>query len=307
MVSIILSVSSRSSRWNTWLSLTFTENQMKLSEIKESQPTIQLNFGAAGAGKTWYAASAPEPIIVTDLNGIVTLQSPGFRSVHPNLDMEVILVNADEEPTKAKAYDEVRTKIDNLFTNEKLKTFKTIIIDDIGHTRTAARNKAVVLNGLSSRSHTLSKMASGVFKEIPLPGIQDFGTEMLLTELFVQELTAACRQYNKNLIINSHERHQFKKVTDNQGRQEEILQKIRPMFTGKTAPNDITRYFDLVWYLETIGNGNNVKRQFITDAEGIYECKNRWAGLFKNPERDLTAGKVFERIRVYQETGKIIP
>lgn len=270
-----------------------------LKDDTQKESTIALIYGGAGSGKTWWAASAPRPVVFTDRNGLVTLKSKGWRSAHPNANPQIVRLNMDETPLNPRAFDQIRNQMDQLFSKENLDTFDTIIIDDIDFARTAARNKAVVLNGLDGRSKTSSmERQNPMFKDVFLLKRQDFGTEMGLVDNFLLELTSGCREYSKNLIVCAHELRSMKQ--DDKGNN--FLESVKPLFTGQKTPDNITRYFDIVWYLHTIGAGSAIKREFVTDKESYYPCKTRWSGLFKNPERDVTAAQVFQRIDEYQES-----
>lgn len=270
----------------------------RLSENKQKSPTLVLLYGGAGAGKTYWSASAPNAVILTDGNGIITVKSKGWKEAHPNVDPFVIELRPDESPTAPQAFDSMRNQLDELFTAANLPLFETIVIDDIDFTRIAARNKGVTLNGLLNRSKTSTNMRSGAFKDIIVQTEADFGTEMNLVDTFLLELTSACRQYGKNLIVCAHERYYMR--NDDKGNS--YIESVKPLFTGQKTPDNVTRYFDLVWYVKSIGAGTAIKREFITDQESYYPCKTRWSKLFKNPERDLTAAQVFKRISDYQDS-----
>lgn len=274
----------------------------KLSERTKVEGTCMLLFGAAGRGKTFWASGADRAIIITDGNGISTLRSPDFKRL-VNTDPVLIEISPDKDPLRPTAFDQTRNLIDELFTNN-LNDFDTLILDDVDFIREAAMAKGIVMNGLGKRSQTAANNRSEKFGNIMMISQTegDYFSEMRLVDGFLQQTTDACRSAGKNLIINAHERY----VTREDEKGNEYIFKVNPLFTGRQTPDNVARYFDLVWYLRTIGTGSNVKREFVTANEGALDCKTRWGGLFKNPERDITAKQVFSRIKTFQLEGKIV-
>ena len=273
----------------------------KLSEYTKQSPrgTMMMVYGGAGRGKTFWSAGAGDDwVFMTDKNGIITLESPLFKkSVGTN--PFIIEIKPDESPTKPTLFDSIRNQIDMLLAPATRDSFKGIIIDDINTTRIGARHKAIELNGISGRSKTSVNAQSGKFKDILIPGIQDFGTEMGLVESFLRQLTDGLRDEGKHLIVCAHERI-YRKEGSN------TITAVKPLFTGTDTPDAMPGIFDLVWYIRTVGSGSNVKREFVTDDEGGVMAKSRWGGMFKNPERDITAKQVFDRIEHWQKEGKIV-
>lgn len=276
----------------------------KLSERTKIDGTCALIFGAAGRGKTFWSASAPgRVVVITDGNGIATLRSPKFKQMHPTADPFIIEVPVDKNPLMPTAFDAVRNLIDELFATN-LDGFDTLVIDDIDFIREGAMAKAIVMNSNATRSKTVANNRSEKFGNIMMISFTegDYQAEMRLVDGFLQQTTDACRAAGKNLIVNAHERYIRKE--DDKGN--EYIFRVNPLFTGRDTADNTARYFDLVWYLRTIGTGSNVKREFVTDSEGAYDCKTRWGGLFQNPLREASAETVFNRIKTFQETGKII-
>lgn len=257
-----------------------------------------LLFGAAGRGKTFWAAGVSDrTVIITDGNGISTLRSPMFKE-KVGTDPMILEISPDKDPLSPTAFDQIRNLIDALFA-DNINDFDTLIIDDIDFTREAAMAKGIVMNKLANRSKTAENNRSQKFGNIMMISFteSDYQTEMRLVDGFLLQTTDACRAAGKNLIINAHERYMRKE--DDKGN--EYIYRISPLFTGRNTADNIARYFDLVWYIRTVGTGSNVKREFVTDSEGALDCKTRWGGLFRNPERDITAKDVFGRIKAWQE------
>jgi hypothetical protein len=270
----------------------------RLSEDKRIEGTCMMIYGAAGTGKTFWSAGAGDDwIVLTDRNGIITLKSPLFKK-QVGTDPFVVEVIPDQSPTQPKMFDALRNQIDGFLAPATRGDWKGIVLDDINTTRIAARNKAIELNGFMGRSKTSSNAQSGKFKDIIIPTISDFGTEMGLVESFLRQLTDGMREEGKNLIVCAHERI-YRKEGSN------TIVAVKPFFTGTDTPDAMPGIFDLVWYIRTVGSGSNTKREFVTDSEGGIMAKTRWGGLFKNPEREITAKQVFARIDKWQSEGTL--
>lgn len=278
---------------------------VRLSDRTQVEGTCMLLYGAAGRGKTFWASSAngDRTVVVTDGNGITTMKSPDWKERNPGVNPILLEVQSDKDPLQPRAYDFIRNLVDSLFTDNK-DEFDTLVIDDIDFVRESAMGKGIVMNsqGDKPRSQTANNNRSQKFGNIMMISQTqgDYQTEMRLVDGFLQQLTDGCRREGKNLIICAHERTIRKK--DERGN--EYVYKVNPLFTGVDTPDNIARYFDMVWYIRTVGTGSNVKREFITQSEGAYDCKTRWGRLFPNPLREVTSQYVFNRIKHYQETGE---
>ena len=271
----------------------------KLSVDKKIEGTQVFLYGASGAGKTFAAASAGDDwVLITDRNGIATVKSKLFKD-KVGTDPFILEIVPDESPTQPKMFDALRNQIDMLMAPATKNDFRGIIIDDINATRIGARNKAIDLNGSLGRSKSAVNAASGKFKDILIPTMADFGTEMGLVESFLRQLTDGLREENKHSIVCGHER-----LYRNKGGDASLITAIKPLFTGQDTPDAIPGIFDLVWYLRTVGSGSATKREFVTDSDGGILAKTRWGGLFKITEREITMKQVFDRIELWQKEGK---
>jgi hypothetical protein len=270
----------------------------RISEDKHIEGTCMMLYGAAGTGKTFWSAGAGDDwIVMTDRNGIITLKSKLFKD-KVGTDPFIVELHPDDTPTMPKMFDALRNQIDSLLAPATKNDWSGIVIDDINSTRIAARNKAIELNGLSGKSKTSGNAQSGKFKDIVIPTLADFGTEMGLVESFLRQMTDGLRSEGKNCIVCAHERLYRKEGTNN-------IIAVKPLFTGTDTPDAMPGIFDMVWYIRTVGTGANVKREFVTESEGGIMAKTRWGGLFKNPERDITAKEVFSRIHKWQTTSSL--
>lgn len=259
-----------------------------LDEMKIEESTTMMAYGGSGVGKTMFVASAgPRTLIINIGDGLTTIQGPFCKKKFYHSGMPIVATIREERDPEtlffksAEAFQKVQYAIEWAVDKFPDK-FDTIAVDDATQLRAFAFNLGLELNKEFDRSKTLQKG-----KEVGgfIPAVQDFGAEMDLIENFVAETISICKELNKNFILTAHERHIFKKVRDQSGKViGEELDKIRPGFTGKTFPDDITNYFDLVWQFEAVRTGQGpVFRANTTDSKTI-KAKSRYPGVFKEVE-----------------------
>lgn len=262
----------------------------RLSQMDLTTSITLLTYAAPGVGKTDLAGSVgSRNLIITDMNGIVTLQNPSFRKRYPNCDPIIEVVKPDEDPTKASAYDQM-TNIVNNYLEHHLDEFDVITIDDVDFLRSSAMNKAVTINSNEGRSQTKTKIKN---YSLVLPTMADFGTEMGLVEGFLSNLTSVCRIYKKHLIVNAHEKLIYEK---NKQTKEDVLVKVIPHFTGKAAPESISDYFDLVFRITRLGKEPSWIKKFQCHPDDKVAAKDRFA-VFKTMEDNLDWPKIEKRIK----------
>ena len=259
-----------------------------LDETPDYESVTMLAYGGSGTGKTMLVGSAgPRTLIVNIGDGLTTIKGPFCKKKFYSQGMPIIAtIHEERDPEtlffkSADAFQKVQKSIE--WAMDKFPDrFDTIAVDDATQLRAFAFNLGLELNKEFDRSKTLQKG-----KEVGgfIPAVQDFGAEMDLIENFVAETISFCKDEKKHFILTAHERHIFKKVRDNSGKVVgEELDKIRPGFTGKTFPDDITNYFDLVWNLEAIRTGQGAVFRANTIDGAKIKAKSRYPGVFKDVE-----------------------
>lgn len=260
----------------------------RLDEIPAHESITMLLYGGSGTGKTVFVGSAgPRTLIINIGDGIITLQSAWAKAKFYREGMPIIAtIREERDPATgmfkaADAFDKVKKSIEwgmDNFTDQ----FDTIAVDDATQLRAFAMNKGLEINEDFDRSKTLAKgKVAGGF----VPAVQDFGAEMDLIEDFVATTISFCKEEKKHFILTAHERHIFKKVRDNTGRViGDEIDKIRPGFTGKTFPDDITMYFDLVWNVESVRTGQGTIYRAYTEDAMVRKAKSRYPKVFQPVE-----------------------
>lgn len=280
-----------------------------LNEMPPHKSVTMLYYGGSGVGKTFFVASAgPRTLIINIGDGLVTIQSELIRKKY-YLEGFPIVASITEERDKvtglfktADAFDKVKNAIDWAMDHFPDR-FDTIVVDDATQLRAFAMNKGLELNEEFQRSKTLEK---GKKLGGYILAVQDYGAEMDLIENFVADTIHFCKKEGKHFILTAHERHIFKPMKDQTGKKiGEELDKIRPGFTGKTFPDDVTNYFDLVWHAEAAHTGQGtVYRAHTEDSKGI-KAKSRYPGLFKGVEPFPDFQKILTTIKRSWETGTL--
>lgn len=263
---------------------------MKLSELQLSKSICHMNYGAAGTGKTFFLATAPPDhnmAIVTDLNGMATLQNSRVRKLYPNFNPEIEVIEDDDSVTDAKAFYAIQKAAERLILNPDIHT---VCIDDASFTRRAASRLAVKLNSMDEKSKTEIKLKD--MKGHFAPTQADMGREMAIVETFLDELTRACRRAGKHLIVNAHERYIYRKDKE---LKVEVLAKTIPHFTGRTAPESLLGYFDTVFRLVAGGVAPNNHVDFHTKPNPQVAAKDRYE-IFAAKEKNLTWAEVLSRV-----------
>lgn len=277
----------------------------------ESEPVgdsiSALIYGGSKVGKTVFVGSAgPRTLIINIGDGIETLKSQWAKERFYKDGYPIITTIREERDPKtglylsANAYDKVCDAIDVALRDFSSK-FDTIAVDDATQMRAFAMNKGLEINSDFNRSKTLemAKKNDGHY----VVSVQDYAAEMDLIEKFIAGTISVCKTYNKHFILTAHERHIFKKVRDNTGKvMGEEIDKIRPAFTGKTFPDDITGYFDLVWNLTVARTGQGAVYRAYTEDSMTIKAGTRFPGVFKSLEVNPNFLDAVSRIRASRKS-----
>lgn len=272
-----------------------------LDNMPRDEAITMLYYGGAGIGKTWFVATAgPRTLIINIGNGLVTIQSPVIKKLYYSGGMPIVTtIHEMRDPVTglfktADAFDKVCDAID-IALSKFPDRFDTIAVDDATQLRSFASNKALEIGGEDGRSKTLEK---GKKYGAVLMAQQDFLGEMNLIEQFVSGTVDLCKQNGKHFILTGHERYIYKKVKDQGGKViGEEIERIRPAFTGKTFPDEITAHFDLVWHGEVAPTGNGPVFRAHTEDYGRIRAKSRFPQVFKSLEPNPNFLKIVATIK----------
>lgn len=272
-----------------------------LDNMADDEPVTMLYYGGAGIGKTWFVATAgPRTLIINIGNGLVTIKSKKVRGLYYKEGHPIVTtIHEERDPVTgifkaANAFDKVCDAIDIALAKFPDR-FDTIAVDDATQLRAFAANKALEIGGEDGRSKTHEKAKK---YGTVLMAQQDFLGEMNLIEQFVSGTVDLCKQHGKHFILTGHERYIYKKIKDQSGKViGEEIERIRPAFTGKTFPDEITAHFDLVWHGEVASTGQGPVFRAHTEDYGRIRAKSRFPGVFKNLEPNPDFLKIVATIK----------
>jgi hypothetical protein len=235
----------------------------RLSELPKGESINVLGFGPTGSGKTAFAASAGDrTLFINNGMGLETLYK--FK-VNPL----IATIGYDDIQKQAESYDAIKTIIDNAL-DHNASDFDTIVIDDGTAFKKGAMHKAMELNQSNKNTKSLSRSKEA---DVLIPDVNDYGAEMSLTESFVSQTCAICKQEKKNFILLAHERLTFK--AGKVGEQPTLI-KQTPFFTGvDKSPDYITGYFDWILHFNVLGGGANRVYRCRTEGDSILTAKVR--------------------------------
>jgi hypothetical protein len=269
--------------------------EFEVYRLHESPPGESLTillYGGSKVGKTWFAGTAGSRAFYINIGeGLETLKSKAFKEKYPDSNPSVVDIR-ELDQYDPNAFDKVANTIDSAIEQFR-DTFDTIVIDDMTSLSAFAINKAMYMNseGVKPKSRTLA--TAKATKTVPLPEIQDRGTEQSILIWFLGKYTSICKRLGIHLICLAHERSVYRPPARIGG--EPILDRCFPHFTGKDsfAPDVVPAYFDEVWRLYLLGT----ERQMRTQRNEIYVAGTRHAGNLVEVEKNPTFPSILTKIR----------
>lgn len=260
-----------------------------LDQRDEDRYVSMLYYGGSGVGKTYFVATAgPRTLIIDTGKGLVTIRSPQVTQKFYKDGTPIVTTIREEIDQKtgifksAEALDKMYAAIWFALENFPDK-FDTIAVDDATELNRFARNKGYEVSDELNKSQALKK---GRETGTMMPGIQDYGAEMGLVEQFISQTIDLCKVRKKHFLLTAHERMTYKKIRGPDGRViAEEVDTIRPAFTGRTFPDDITKMFDLVWHADVVqANPRAIYRAHTEDSKTV-KAKTRHPGVFESTEK----------------------
>jgi hypothetical protein len=252
----------------------------KLHDSSPGEALTILLYGGSGVGKTFLCGSlGSDTLIINTGQGIETLRSKAFRLIYP--DSNPTIYDIRETEKVATAFDKI---CDILDTEIKEGKFKNIVIDDATFLSQYAQQKAIEMNLDSGKT-------KGGKRKIPMPVLQDYGSEQSIIKWFLSAYTSLAKEKNFNFILIAHDRSLY----SSQKGEDSKLKKVFPNFVGKDyfAPSVVPAFFDEVWYLYMNGD----KRYLKTQATSITVAKSRCAGSLKEVEESPNFPALFTKIK----------
>lgn len=271
----------------------------RLADIPRGESITMLAYGPAGTGKTWFCGSTGDRTLYIECeNRLATVQGDLFRKKWGNWNPIIHQVTEEFLPDGgAKALDEI-AQIIKKASIDYPDQFDTIVIDGASAFNRFALNKGLELNQKLGKSKTLTRIGLNVLNtEIALMdlAVQDRTAEMNMVENFIYKVNDYVRAEGKHFLMTAHERLTFKEKGNITS--PEVVDKIRPGFTGRTFPDSIPGMFDMVWYFEAVGVGDRTQYRAITQGHKGLVAKTGFNGIFKEIEPDPNFQDILKRIK----------
>lgn len=291
--------------------LKFIPQYVEAKDIPTGNSVRALISGVPGAGKTEFVFTAGEgTLLINTGKGIETKDSIGLKSRNPDwsrlrvVDLDKMFTTKGELPSPQQMVDAI---CDTVYHATRTQPWlKTVAIDDMTEFRFYALARGMQINKELGRSQ--SEEASKKY-DLPLPVVQDFGTEMNIVEDFLRWLNEDAYNKEYNIIITSHTRHVYKKPVDANGKiimgQPGILVKELPGFTGQTFPDYIPRLFSIVGQLEPNVSNEGGNRPRLRLVGGSDKCvKHRYSGILPEYMDNPRFDTILEAIKSNRSIGK---
>ena len=245
-----------------------TDERM-LDDIPVEQGNRIAIIGPSGAGKTWLAATWPNPGFLDTDRNIGTLKQAAWRA-YAGVEGQVrIPVSQPRDEIdrstglvkKAVGFWDLLSKVNEWSERPDIDT---IVIDSITTTSGLAMSVGVSVAGQDRRSQTLKE--AGKYK-VMLYTMADFGAEMSVMEQLLDQLP----DVGKTIICTAHMRTERSQAG--------ALLGYSPLITGDKHRAKFGTWFNEVWYLDVQGVGANAKRVLQCRQDNLHPFVKTTMGL----------------------------
>jgi hypothetical protein len=278
----------------------------RLAELPPGESIIGAVYGSAGNGKTWFLGTGGDRHLIIDTGdtGMETLKSKLFKE---KVKANPIIVSVNEKlglrgnVDTATAYDAVCDIIDWAVANKRSE-FDIISVNDITRMNAFAMNKGLEVGLKLGKS--FSKKRAEEYDAVDY-AVQDYKMEMDLMNKFIAGTKSICVREGLHFFIAAHQRLTYRQARDKNNNpilgEAPVVVDTRLGFRGKTFPDEISGYFDLIWHLEAVGSGDNIVYRARTSGGEDITARTNFGGLFptiiKNPN-------LLETIQLIQQSRK---
>lgn len=266
-------------------------------------------YGGAGIGKTWFLGTGGDRNLIIDTGdtGMETLKSKLFKEkigYNPTIVSVAEKLGARGRISVATAFDATCDIIDWAIANKRSE-FDILCINDVTQLRQFAMNKGLEVGLALGKSQTKSKNDA---LDAVIYAVQDYGAEIDLIAKFVAGYTSICKKNNIHFIMAAHERLTLTQAKNAKGEPivggDIVVADVRPGFRGRTFPDDVCMFFDLIWHLEAVGSGDVIVYRARTAGGENITARTNFGGLFptivKNPHL-LNSIQLIQESRVHPD------
>lgn len=261
-----------------------------------------LLYGITGSGKSFTAATAPEPhwwITPGGKNEVKTVYSPRFLKKHGRKEFFITSIKEDREAGQMmdnpSGYDRCCDAVDGFLEwNQKVGAgVKTIIVDNATVLEEFMMNKAIFAEYMLASSPDKTVLSNERKYGIRKPHDSTYGG----AQSFMDRWANWLKELPFHLVFVAHERQEWEQ-DEGKGRRR-VLKSILPEFVGKQRTS-IPNYFDNVWYASVMGGGRSQTWGIQTERSEIVLAKTRVGGILEpDYEQDPNIGEIIERFAAH--------
>ena len=255
-----------------------------------------LLYGKGGTGKTFTAATAPEPqwwLTPGSKNEIKTVFSPAFIEKHGRRQHFITSVREDRESGQMldnpAGYDRCCMALDAFLEWNEKGGFgvQTIIIDNATRIEEYMMNKAIMAEHvMASSANTVLKMEReyGIRK----PHDSTYGGAQSFMDRWVNWLI----ELPFHIVFVAHDHEEWAQDGPRGSRK---LLAVKPLFVGKQR-TDVPNKFDNVWYTTVKGGGRSQTWGVQPERDAVIDAKTRVGGILEpDYERDVDISDVLDK------------
>lgn len=277
-------------------------------EPERAEPSLILGqyesillYGPGGTGKTFTAATAPEPIWFLTPGGrreLKTAFSPKFIKKHGRREFFITSVREDREKGQMtdnpSGYDQCCNAVDAFleWNDREGIGVQTIVIDNATVLEEYQMNKAIAAEYHLSDSKTKAVLTKEREWGIRKPHDSTYGGAQSLMDRWANWLL----ELPFHLVFVAHDYEVSKQIS---GTREREIVSVRPLFVGAQRTS-IPNKFDNVWYAMVSGGGRSQTWGVQTERDELRHGKTRVGGLLDPTyERDPNLTEVISEFAKY--------
>lgn len=265
-----------------------------------------LIYGPPGAGKTFLALTAPDPIYALTIGGrneLKTRYSKHFLDRYPEKVIYFDEVKEDREDgwevkDNPTGLDQVKRMLDAFYewNFKEDRGIQTVIIDNATTLEELQLNKAIAAEYAMAGNKAKTALRAERDWGIRRPHDSTWSGAQSLMDKFVNYIF----ELPFHVVFVAHERQEWEQIEKTRQRQ---LVKVLPAFIGQQRTS-IPRAFDNVWRMQQEGGGRNAQFSCQTVGDEIVLAKTRVGGILEPVERNLDLTEVINEFVKYPKTLK---